>query len=272
MKKKIFFADIDGTLLNDAKQLTPATKEMITHIMEAGHYFVICSGRPLMSVIEVGKQLGISQEHLYYIASNGGIIMEAATHKILLEKRLNYEKTKYIFECCSKAGIHCHTYTDTAIVSRKQTRELTHYQKTIHMPSLITEDIMGVLDKPPLKCIAMSLDGRYVLEGLKNSLISWTEQNQITMIFSNDMLLEMFPAQSGKGQAVLWLADLLGIPIENTLAAGDQENDISMIEAAGVGVAMLNGAEHVKAIADIVTPMSNNEDGLVPVLKEFFNL
>ena len=82
----------------------------------------------------------------------------------------------------------------------------------------------------------------------------------------------MFPVQSGKGKALEWLSNHLGIPIENTLAAGDQDNDISMIEAASMGVAMSNGAEHVKEIADKVTDRSNNEDGLVPILEDFFEV
>ena len=272
MKKKILFTDIDGTLLNDQKELTPKTRNMIDKLTQAGHYMVLASGRPMMSVMEVGEQLGISKNNLFYIGSNGGIVVEAATGRTIMEKRLDMKSVEYIFKICEEMGIHVHSYTDDAIVSKKQSKELTFYQQTIHMPTLLVERVDDAFaEKPPLKCVAVSIDGREKLEKLKDVLTPWAE-GKITLLFSNDKLLEMFPCESGKGKALEWLSEYLDIPVVNTLAAGDQDNDISMIEAASMGVAMCNGAEHVKEIADQVTQQSNNEDGLVPILEKFFQI
>ena len=98
--KKIFFTDIDGTLLNDKKELTPETRKVIEKISEAGHYMVLASGRPMMSVMEVGEQLGIPDNNLYYIGSNGGIVVEAATSHVIMEKRLELKDVEYIFDVC----------------------------------------------------------------------------------------------------------------------------------------------------------------------------
>ena len=270
MNKKILFTDIDGTLLNDQKELTPKTRDTIEKLAQAGHYMVLASGRPMMSVKEVGEQLGIPKDNLFYIGSNGGIVVEAATGRTIMEKRLTLEDAEYIFHKCEEMDIHVQSYTDNAIVSKKQTKELTFYQRTIHMPTLLVEQVADAFEKePPLKCVAVSIDGREKLEKLKDALAPWAK-NRIALLFSNDKLLEMFPCDSGKGRALEWLSQYLDIPIENTMASGDQDNDISMLEAAGVGVAMCNGAEHVKEIADRVTKHSNNEDGLVPILEEFF--
>jgi len=272
MSSKIFFTDIDGTLVDDKKVLTPLTKDTLIKMTQAGHYIAISSGRPLLSVIEVAAQLDIPKDRLYYIASNGGVIVEAATGRALMKKTLTFAQMEHLFEVCEQLGLHCHTYSDTAIVSKRQSKELDFYQITVHMPSLITQDITAALTEPPLKCIAISIDGRDRLEHLKEILTPWAQENNITLLFSSDKLLEMFPADSGKGQAVYELSRHLGVPLADTLAAGDQENDISMIEAAGVGVAMKNGADHVKEIADRVTETTNNEDGLVPILREFFEV
>ena len=270
MEKKIFFTDLDGTLLNDKKEITPGTREVLCKITELGHYLVFISGRPMMSVIEARKELPVSDHNLFLIASNGGVIYDAEKNQILKENRLTYEQTDYLLNTCERLGVHSHTYTDDAIVSKRQSEELTFYQKTIHMPSIITDDIISKLDKPPLKCIAISAD-KENLEKVKKELTPWAK-GQIQLMFSNDKLLEMIPITSGKGAALQWLSEYLGVAIENTLAAGDQDNDISMIEAAGVGVAMLNGALHVKEIAARITVTDNNEDGLVPILEEFFEL
>ena len=93
-------------------------------------------------------------------------------------------------------------------------------------------------------------------------LSSWAEQEQITMVFSNNNYLEIFPSASGKGAAVRKLCELLNISPLLSIAAGDAENDISMIEAAGIGIAMYNASDDVKAAATMVTALDNNHDGL----------
>lgn len=268
MEKKIFFTDLDGTLLNDKKEITPKTREILGKITEAGHYLVFISGRPMMSVMEAREGLPVSDKNLYLIASNGGVIFDAEKKQILKENRLTYEQTEYVLKYCEQQGVHSHTYTDNAIVSKRQTEELNFYQKTIHMPSIITDNIIESLDKPPLKCIAISVE-KEKLDAIKEGLSDWAK-GQVQLMFSNDKLLEMIPISSGKGTALKWLSEYLGVNIENTMAAGDMENDISMLEVAGVGVAMLNGAHKVKEIADIVTPFDNNNDGLVSIIEEFF--
>ena len=85
-------------------------------------------------------------------------------------------------------------------------------------------------------------------------------------MYSNANYLELFSKEAGKGAALLRLCEHLNIPRENSMAAGDAENDISMIEAAGLGIAMLNADEEVKKAADVVTGADNNHDGLVPFL------
>ena len=90
--------------------------------------------------------------------------------------------------------------------------------------------------------------------------------DKLTLLYSNPYYMEIFPAEAGKGSAVKRLADILGIPVENTYAAGDEQNDISMIEAAGHGIAMINGTDLVKRSADLITDADNNHDGLAPFI------
>ena len=82
-----------------------------------------------------------------------------------------------------------------------------------------------------------------------------------------DIYLEIFPSDAGKGNALVRLCEILGVPLENSLAAGDEENDLSMIRAAGTGIAMCNGSKVVKDIADVITSEDNDHDGLIPFLQ-----
>jgi HAD superfamily hydrolase (TIGR01484 family) len=86
--------------------------------------------------------------------------------------------------------------------------------------------------------------------------------DKLTLLYSNPYYMEIFPSYAGKGSAVKRLADILGVDIKNTYAAGDEQNDISMIQAAGCGIAMVNGTDIVKEAADVVTKLDNDHDGL----------
>lgn len=269
MERKIFFTDLDETLLTKEKTMTPATVDAVKKLTQAGHYLALTSGRPLDSVIEARSLLPISDQNLFYIANNGGLIVNAETMERISEVRLTMEETRYLLEASEKAGIHCHAYTEDSVVAKAQTPELTFYQKTIHLPSILTDDIMGELTKPPFKCLAISLDGRSRIEALRDSLLPWA-QGHVSLICSTDRLLEMFPSSAGKGAALKRLAAYLQIPLSHTMSAGDQDNDISMLEAAGLGVAMCNGSAGAKAAADVITQSDNNHDGLVPYLEQFF--
>lgn len=271
MEPKIFFTDLDETLLTREKSMTPATVDAIRRLTDAGHYLAFTSGRPLKSVMEARSLLPITDHHLYYIANNGGLIVDAETGEHIRELRMTYEEVNYLLNTTWAEGIHCHTYTDDQIVTYERTKELTFYQQSIHLPALITDDVLGALKKPPFKCLAITLKGRSHLEALRNKLQPWAE-GHIQLVCSTDELLEMFPIASGKGSALEFLAKHLGIPISHTMSAGDQDNDISMLQAAGLGVAMCNGSEGAKAAADVITKSDNNHDGLVPFLNSFFDL
>lgn len=271
MEKKIFFTDLDETLLTREKTMTEATVKAVEKLTAAGHYIALTSGRPLDSMIEARSLLPIQDRGLYYIANNGGLIVSAETGKRISEIRLTMEETTYLLEAASQAGIHCHAYTDKAIVARQNTPELEFYRRTIHLPVILSDHITDVLEQPPFKCLAISLKGRAHVEALRDSLLPWA-RGHVSLICSTDRLLEMFPAAAGKGTALKQLADHLQIPLSHTMSAGDQDNDISMLEAAGLGVAMCNGSAGARAAADAVTLRDNNHDGLVPFLEDFFDL
>lgn len=268
-KGKIFFTDLDGTLLNDAKEITPKTRSALDHIAEHHHRLVLISGRPVKSVLEVKDSLHLDYPGMYLIAYNGGCIYDCDNERYLMEKRISLEDTAHILQTAQECGVYCHTYTDTHIITGVHGSELDYYRRTVHLPFHVTDNIINMLDKPPYKLLAISLDDKRKLEHFRDTLSTWVG-DKLQMIFSNDNYLELFPYHSGKGAALTYLADYLGIPIENTLSAGDADNDVSMILAAGTGVAMINGAPSVQNAADVITKYDNNHDGLAEILLEFF--
>ncbi|WP_342756363.1 Cof-type HAD-IIB family hydrolase [Kineothrix sedimenti] len=264
-KPKIFFTDLDGTLLTKEKKITPATMEALKKWTAAGNKLALSSGRAIDSIKDVKDSLGLDFPGMYLIGYNGGEIYDCEAQKVVSRISLSMEQVAIVARMAKEQGIHCQTYTDTHIISPADNDELHVYQRSIHSPVIISEDIMKPLDREPCKCLAIEIHDKEKLEHFRQSLLPFTE-GELSLLYSNDKYLEIFPASSGKETAVVKLCELLDIPIENTIAAGDASNDISMIQAAGVGIAMLNAKEDVKKAADIITAADNNQDGLAAIL------
>ena len=139
------------------------------------------------------------------------------------------------------------------------------------MPLQCVENIAEALPNGSYKLQIIHLTDKHVLEQLREELLKDSDIGErVQMIFSNDQYLELLPIEAGKGNALHFVTDYLPAPHSHTFAAGDAENDISMLEAAHVGIAMQNADAAVKACADMVTEKSNDEDGLLEVLDRHF--
>lgn len=267
METKIFFADLDGTLLNKEKKITPLTLQALKEWTDKGHKLVLCSGRALDSVIHVRETLGLGNfSNMYLIGYNGGEIYDCTTKQLLHRAALSFEAAKKCFEIADRYNIHIQTFSDTHIITAKEDDEIIYYKKAVHTPVIYDTDFMAHLDKEPCKCLAVFLHNKELMAtfsaDIKNEL-----GNEVNVMTSTPNFIEMFPINSGKGVSVKWLCNHLHIPLENSLAAGDEMNDVSMLEAAGISIAMLNGRDFVKELADIVTETDHNNDGLVPILR-----
>ncbi len=271
-QKKIIFTDLDETLLTSDKEVSPLTRQALADVLAAGHYLCFCSGRPVISVIEVAGNLGygMGTKNVFYVGSNGGVAIESETGKEIYSYRLDKKAVDIIEEGADLFGVHAHSYTRTHVASRAQTKELTAYQSAVHVPTLLVEHLRDT-EEDPYKCLCIAWYDHERLVELQKYFAT-RQGNLFKTLFSNDALLECIPPVSGKHVAVQKLSEYLGLPIENTFACGDEDNDVSMLKAAGMGVAMINGCENVRACADVITREDNNHDGLVPYIREFFLL
>lgn len=263
---KILFTDLDGTLLNSRKQISSYTREVLDAWSQAGHKLVLCSGRDINSVKNVREYLGLEFPGMYLIGYNGGQIYDCEKNATIYKTALTIPQTAYIMKAAASFGIHAHTYTETNIIASKDSDELHYYQRVIKTPVIFSQNIAEVLTEGPCKCLAIELKDSQKLESFRLSLLPWAAGENISMIYSNPYYLEFFPASSGKGAAVKNLCELLGINPCFSVAAGDAQNDLSMIEAAGFGIAMSNGSEDVKMAATTITAYDNDHDGLAYAL------
>ena len=154
------------------------------------------------------------------------------------------------------------------VVAEKENEGLDYYAKKNGMERLVVPDIMAVLEREPGKVLLIDMHDRSRLEKYKNSMEEWG-RDKVEMYFSSREFLEVVPKGINKGNAVRAYCDMFHIPAANTVAAGDEQNDLPMILAAGVGCAAANAVDEVKAGADYVTENDNNHSAVAEIIRKF---
>ena len=264
---KLLFTDLDGTLLNNESKVSAGTKAFLDEFLEAGNKLILSSGRPVNSVLEVARDAGLTQSGILFICNNGTLVYDRDNQKPILEKRLSRKYVSYLQHKAHEHGIHIQTYTDNQIVCAKEDEEVKYYRRKIHLDLLLAEDYASFLPKEPYKMLMIELHNPEKLNRFCEDIADWGK-DKIQAIFSSDIYLELFDKNAGKGNAVRFVCDYFGVPLTDAYAAGDAENDISMLEAAGVGIAMANGTDAVKNAADVITELDNDKDGLAQMMRK----
>lgn len=270
MKQKMIFLDLDGTLLNDQKELPERNKEAIKKALAVGHKVFLCTGRPLSSARKQIPLLGLDQKGCYAITYNGGLIWDSYEEKVIYKKTISRETVACIFQKAQEHGMYAQTYTDTLVLCQKDCQESRDYSRLTKIDRTITKDIFQELgQEEPCKalCIAPGYD-REKLEAFRK-VLEESLKGKADLMFSCYEYLEIVPLQISKGNAIRFMSEYLKIPMEDTIAVGDAENDISMIQAAGLGAVMKNASEEIKKYGDYITKDDNNAGGVGEVIEKF---
>lgn len=271
MSEKILFTDMDGTLLDSDKQVSPSLRKLLSRMINAGNRLVLNSGRTQSSVERAMNRIGLTFPGMLIITTNGNAVYDCDAGRFLFKKSVPMDIAQGVIDLAHEHGLHIQSYTDSHVVCEKDNPEIAFYQKATGMDAIFTDDIMKTVGKPPCKLLAISLEDRSRLEPLRRAVLE-KYGDTITALYSCDQYLEFFDRTAGKGNAVRYVCDYLNVPIANSVAAGDAENDISMLDAAGIGVAMANADPQVKAHADYITENDNDHDGLADAILKYFAL
>lgn len=272
MKKRMLFLDLDGTLLNDAKQISLANREALNKALELGHGVIITTGRPLKSAMDQAHKLGMDRPGCYLIAYNGAVIYDWTENKQIFSRCLSMTAVQRIFDMVNARGEHIQTYDtwEVLVEPRCDDAAVRRYCQLIDMRFRVIGDVRKDLVEEPVKCLVINYEKQAELLKIQD----WIRANmaeEVDCFFSCDQYLEVVPRGMSKGEAVKKLCAMMDVSIENAVAAGDAANDLSMIEAAGIGVAMANATAEVKEIADYITVRDNNHDGIAEVVERFFS-
>ena len=272
---KLLFTDMDGTLLTDDKTILDVDMKAIEEMHACGHKLVLCTGRPLTSAKRLAQKYGFDKPGYFLVSFNGGLIYDYATEQSILTRYIPVESVKFIMDEAHRHGFHAHTYSGDLVVSECETEQLKTYCRLMQMDYVIVEDIreyygefINVVVKPPIKVNVITPFGHETLLDFRAEMRK-TTAGKLFDVFSKPEMLEFSHMKSNKGDAVRFMAEYYKVPLSDTVAVGDEENDCPMIEAAGVGVAMANASPVAKSVADYVTTLDNNHGGIAEIIKKF---
>ncbi|MDO5561046.1 MAG: Cof-type HAD-IIB family hydrolase [Oscillospiraceae bacterium] len=268
MKYKIIFLDIDGTLTNSQKVITPKTKEALISIQKKGVIVAIASGRPDKGVIPCAEELNLSEYGGYILPYNGGKIINYKTKEKVYQNNLTFDTVHEAYKLSKKYNVELITYDEDKILAETDNNKYLEIESRINkMDVLKVESVPDSLKEAPVKCLLLG-DGDYMgsIEPEIKELIG----HQANVFRSEPFFLEIMPKGIDKAASIRHLIEKLGIRREETMAFGDGYNDMSMLEYAGMGIAMSNGCDQTKAAADYICD-SNDNDGIAQAIDKMFS-
>lgn len=269
MRYKIMALDLDGTLTNSDKIITPKTKEALFEYQEQGGRIVLASGRPTQGIVHLAKELELEEYGGYILAFNGGRIINCRTSEVIYNKTLTLDEVRELEHLSRKFKTNIMTYENEFIYTLdKNDPYVLEEHKITGMGLKQVTDLTDSLSGPVNKCL-MTAEPKYLEEVEHN--IKEIVGDRINVYRSQPFFLELVPQNIDKAESLDSLLGKIGLKKDNLIACGDGFNDLSMIRFAGLGVAMENGEEGVKKYADYIAP-SNDEDGVAHVIKKFIFL
>lgn len=276
-KIKLVALDMDGTLFNDKLEITEENQRMIRAAVEAGTHVIISTGRPYVALpIEKLTDLGIR----YVITSNGGGIYRIPEKECVYSSCMPPEviapiirhlQTKEIQYDAFISGNRYRESNRQHIVDRlTQFPEAT--RNMVKTNAMFVDDLATFIEERGLDVEKMTINFYPLPDGTykdRDDVWSYLSANpQITALCGGYMNMEYTMAGTTKAMGLRFLADLLNVPMECTMACGDTQNDADIMQAAAIGVAMGNAGNDIKAIADFVTK-SNNDSGVAYAIEKF---
>lgn len=260
MKYKLLVLDVDGTLLNDEREISKRTLAALLKIQQMGVRIVLASGRPTYGLMPLAKTLELGNYGGFVLSYNGCQIIKAQNGEILFERRINPEMLPYLEKKARKNGFAIFTYHDDTLITDSPDNEYIKNEALLNNLKIIREDEFSTaIDFAPCKCMLVS-DKEKALIGLEQH---WEKRLAGTLdaFRSEPYFLEVVPCGVNKANTLGALLEHLGVTREEVIAVGDGVCDVTMLQLAGMGVAMGHSQDSVKVCADYVTA-SNEEDGV----------
>lgn len=275
MTIKIIALDIDGTLFDSTKKITPKTHDVLLKAQEKGAVLVLASGRPTAGLTAIAKSLEMEKHHGLLVCFNGAKVVDVQTGETLFNQALTVEEGKAVLEHIKKFDVvpmidkdeymYVPDVFNNTIFYKGEDFNVMKYESRSNNYILCEKPDLAAFVDFPLNKILTFGQPEYLQEHYKELAEPFP---QLSSMFTSDFYYEFTSPGIDKTKALKTVFDKLGYSNEDMIAFGDAQNDKSMVEFAKIGVAMGNATDELKAIADYVT-LSNDEDGIAAALYHF---
>jgi Cof subfamily protein (haloacid dehalogenase superfamily) len=256
--------DLDRTLIGEDAQLRPRTKAVIAVVRSAGIHVVLVTGRMFQSVRRYALEAGIDDPVVCY---QGAVVAEPVSGRWLRHEPIPLELAREAIAALNEEGFGLNCYVHDELYVSEITSDARRYADFQHLELHPVGDLLAWLEEPPTKLVV--IDDPEVLDGLKRRMLSRFD-GRLYISKSLPYFLEFASPQVTKAAGMDFLSQHLGFARERTVAFGDGENDIELVDWAGYGVAVENAHDQVKEVADFVCP-SVDEEGVAQVLEAYLN-
>ena len=271
---KLIALDLDGTLFDDSGNVSEKDQQAIRAAVDQGVEVMISTGRPYVGVpVKLAEQLGIR----YALTTNGAAVYTIPDKRLVYENCMEPELIEKIVPVLQKWKIYFDVFIDGEGYSDKNKLDLIsqlvlspsllHYIRTTRKPQ---DDILAAIRASSgVQKITMNFcpDGKGGFTDRQSCLEFLSSIPEVAVVSGGFHNLEITRADTAKGRTLAILADRLGIGIEDTMAVGDTQNDLNIVETAGVGVAMGNAEPALKEVAQFVS-LSNEESGVAYAIEK----
>lgn len=266
MSYRMIVLDLDGTLTNKNKEITPRTKEVLFELKAQGGIIVLASGRPTYGVMPLAKELELDQSGGYILSFNGGRIIDCKTRETIFARELPVSSNARIIRMAEEHGVNILTYENEQIITPNGSDEYVRKESAVNKLEIKEISDMESYVQFPVEKFLMLEDGDYL--AMVEPKVKAALGRDYSVYRSEPYFLEILPKGIDKAASLERLLSRLDMSREEMIACGDGYNDLSMIKYAGLGVAMENAVLPVKTASNYVT-LSNNDDGIAHVVEKF---
>ena len=266
MQYKLIVSDFDGTLRQTAGGVSEENIEAIGAYVKAGGIFALCTGRMMSSILPYAKRLGLKG---LIVAYQGAIIQDIESGQVFRDARIPNADAVAICRCLEQGGNHIHVYDGDVLYVNKDDDFKKWYERACSVEGILTDFEISKTVEAKRICphkilvVCSAADRDKIFTELSAKL-----GDKYYVTTSMEYLVEITAKGCNKGDALRFLADYFNIPIANTIAIGDNYNDLPMIRAAGLGVAVGNAEQTVQEQADVVTRVCD-EGGVGYIIRKY---
>ena len=259
--------DLDDTLLRSDHSISYRTRNAIKRTEPAGVTVVLASGRIPKAMEPFARYLGLNKRPGYLVCNNGSLIRESNTGAIIHEVKIEPQLAMTVCALAEAEGFPVQLYEDDVMYVTRKNEYSSIDQKVTGFRQVVVENFHAMVGEG---CYKLIIPGDPMLLAPLESILRTYLENDITLFTSRPYFLEILPRATDKGAALAKIAEIRGIGADEALAIGDSMNDEAMLRWAGVGVAMANGDDRIKSIADFVTDNTNDTDGVAEIIEKYF--